>query len=396
MRLLIISNYFFPEIGAAPYRVYCMAKGLSNNHKVEVIAPMPNYPHGKIADGYKGRFLKTDFVDQMKVFRYFIYPSKSKSAILRILSMLSFAVCLWFSWFQIKKTKGIDAVIIQNSPLLISFSSIILYKKILGRKIILNVSDLWPGSALDLGYVKEGKFYNLLKKIEQFNYRNSNAIVGQSQVILDEIKKDAQTTPQFLYRNIQPTSPKVRLEKTKKFSIVYAGIIGVAQGILEIVNHVDFDALNIQFDIYGDGAEKDDILALIAQKNIKNISYKGMIPKRELNKILPQYHFALVPLTTPIKGAVPSKIFDFVSNTIPVVYMGSGEAEQIIKTYNLGFTVASKAFKALNTVLNQISTMQASEYQLIQKSCEQTSRNVLNFENQLKNFNTFLEAITAK
>lgn len=390
MRLLVISNYFFPEIGAAPYRIYKMAQGLSKSHDVEVICPLPNYPHGKIAKGFRGKLYKKELFEGIKVYRYFIYPSNSKNAVLRILSMFSFAVFLWLSIFHVRKKKKIDAVIVQNSPLLISFSSIVLYKKILGKKIVLNVSDLWPGSAKDLGYVKEGRFFNLLKKIESFNYRNSDVITGQSQEILNHIDEKKPETPKFLYRNIQPKSKITDVSKKENFSIVYAGIIGVAQKLYSIVENVDFKKLNLQFDIYGDGAEKEAILDLIKKEQITNISYKGMIPKAELNKVLPTYHFGLVPLATNIKGAVPSKIFDFVSNKIPVVYLGYGEAKHLVEDNNLGYTMPPKSYEELEKVLKEISEMNSADYKLLMNACEKTSQTILNFDKQLEDFNIFL------
>jgi len=393
MRLLIISNYFYPEIGAAPNRIYNLAEGLSKHHDVEIIAPLPNYPHGKIAEDYKGKFSKIEWLDKIKIYRYFIYPSKSRNAIVRIFSMLSFSLCLWFSVFHLKKKKQIDAVIIQNSPLLVSFSAIILFKKLLRRNIVLNVSDLWPDSALDLGYVSEGRFYNLLKRIEQFNYRNSKAIAGQSQEILDHITQDFKHTPTFLYRNVQPEVSFSDIPKHSKFSIVYAGLLGVAQGLLEILQHINFNEYDLQFHIYGDGAEKDDILKLIEEKDLKNINYKGMVTKKELTQLLPSYHFALVPLTTHIKGAVPSKIFELVSCKVPVIYMGSGEAAEIIKTYQLGYSAPPKDYKKLKVLLEQISNITPEDYKSIQANCEKASKTDFNFNKQLESFNTFLKTI---
>ena len=391
MRLLIISNYFYPEIGAAPNRIYNLSKALVKDHTVEILAPLPNYPHGKIVPKYKGKLYNIEKFEGMKIFRYFIYPSKSRNVVLRILSMLSFSICLWASLFHIKKIKNIDAVIIQNSPLLVSFSGILLFKKIFKRKVVLNVSDLWPDSALDLGYVKEGRFYSMLKKIEAFNYKNSTAIAGQSNEILQHIKDMGFKQPTFLYRNLQPTTPNSKIQKHKEFSIVYAGLLGVAQGVFEILKHVNFDAIGVKFHIYGDGAEKEDIVAYIKSNNIKNVSYKGMVTKKELTSILPKYHFALVPLTTHIKGAVPSKIFELALSCVPIVFMGSGEPSVLIKENGLGYTVAPKAYTALNDLLKRVSEMENLEYNKLLNNCETASIKQFNFENQIKDFNTFLE-----
>ena len=154
MRTLIITNYFPPEIGAASNRIFLMAKNLNLEfNNVEIVCPFPNYPTGKIFDNYKGFYIRED-VEKIVCHRLFIFPDNSSSPIKRLFSMLSFSLSIW-----VLLLKGIarqyDQVIIQNSPILVSYSSIILFKKFLNKKIILNVSDLWPQSAIDLGMMKQ-------------------------------------------------------------------------------------------------------------------------------------------------------------------------------------------------------------------------------------------------
>src|SRR5674476_240287 len=117
MKITIISNYFTPEIGAAPKRISDLALGLSESgHNIEVICPMPNYPQGKIFYGYRGSFFRKESWNNIIVRRYWISPSVSKNPILRAWSMFSFAVNLLFEIpHLIRRTP--DFIIIQNSPL---------------------------------------------------------------------------------------------------------------------------------------------------------------------------------------------------------------------------------------------------------------------------------------
>ncbi len=100
MKILIVSSYYFPELGAAPSRITNMAEGLQKQGmEVDILTCLPNYPKGKIFDGYKGKFSLHEQHHGINIFRYWTYATVSKSPLLRILNMLCFSFLLWsFVW----------------------------------------------------------------------------------------------------------------------------------------------------------------------------------------------------------------------------------------------------------------------------------------------------------
>ena len=161
MKVLIVSNYLYPETGAA--------------------TAFPNYPTGKVFPGYTSGLFKKEKIKGFNVRRYRTYNSISKNPLKRVISMLSFGVMMFFDIKHLIKEKY-DFIIVQNSPLLVSCFAILYAKIFTSSKIVLNVSDLWPLSALELGAIKKGQFYSLLEKIELFNYRSACLILGQSYI----------------------------------------------------------------------------------------------------------------------------------------------------------------------------------------------------------------------
>ena len=156
--ILIISNYFPPESGAASNRIYSLAKKLSDNsYDVSVICPLPNYPEGRVYDDYRGLFSKKEFIGNIVIKRLFIYASNSSNKFLRLLSSLSFAIVL-FQYILFNNVP--KKVIIQGSPLIVGFIAV-LSCRIKSRKIILNVSDLWPLAGLEMGILNKGFYYNI-------------------------------------------------------------------------------------------------------------------------------------------------------------------------------------------------------------------------------------------
>ena len=154
----------------------------------------------------------------------------------------------------------------------------------------------------------------------------------------------------FLYRNL-PKNINTKLatnkNKNNKFKIVYAGLMGVAQGIYEIVKNVDFKALDVEFHLYGGGNELKLIQSYIKSNPNSNIFYNGSTSKEELLKALPKFQASIVPLTTYIKGAVPSKIFELIGLGIPILYLGEGESANLINDWKVGYVCKPKEFKAL-------------------------------------------------
>jgi glycosyltransferase involved in cell wall biosynthesis len=390
MKVLVITNYYYPEIGAAANRIKLMSENLHNQgFEVEVLCPLPNYPRGRIFEEYRNKIFKREFINKINVFRYFIFPSNSSNPLLRAISMCSFAFSIWLFAFRVKLIKNKDLVIIQNSPLLVSFSANIIFGCIYNKKTILNVSDLWPLSAHELGVMKKGIFYKVLQKIEKYNYKISSAFICQSNEIINHIMKFNQK-PKFLYRNL----PKNIFSNSiipKKKSIVYAGLLGVAQGIFSIVKKVNFKELGVEFHIYGDGSERNQIEDFLISNPKSNIYYHGSISKKELNVLLPDYYASIIPLKASIYGAVPSKIFELISHGIPILFSGDGEGASIIKDNNLGYCSNPGNYESLIKNIDLLTKLDSKSYMQLKEKCISLSKTKFNFENQFELFISFLK-----
>jgi hypothetical protein len=183
--ILIISNYYPPEKGAAANRIEQLALKLKqNNYNVSVICPLGNYPKGELFPEYKGKFTVTENRDGIKIKRLWIYPSVSKNILLRLISVMSFSVGL-FVYLIFRKTP--KKIIIQSPPLLLSFISICILS-LKKKKIVLNISDLWPLAAIELKALRPGSISHKISLFfEKYIYKNATLILGQSQEIIDHV-----------------------------------------------------------------------------------------------------------------------------------------------------------------------------------------------------------------
>lgn len=384
--ILIISNYYPPEKGAAANRIEQLALKLhQNNYKVSVVCPLGNYPEGRLFKEYQGKFSVTENRENITVKRLWIYPSVSKNVFIRLLSILSFSLSL-FCFLLFKKTP--QKVVVQSPPLLLSFLSVFILS-LKNKKIILNVSDLWPLAAIELDALKKNSFSHKISLfLERFIYKKATLILGQSNEIITHIHSLFPKKNCFLYRNFpdhKVLAMELKTHENKPIKIFYAGLLGVAQGVMELCEKIKFESLNIEFHIFGDGTEKNQLETLISSRTEQKIFFHGMLGRKELHEKLKSFDIAIVPLKTRIYGSVPSKIFEYGSLGFPILYFGGGEGENIVSDNNLGWIAEVGNYQDLNKILAEISKLTKSELEEMKKRIFVNSQNIFNLDYQVKN-----------
>jgi len=339
MRLLILTQYYPPEIGAPQNRLHELAIRLkANKIEVEVLTALPNYPVSEIMKGYEKGKNRYEEIDGIPVHRAWIYVSKSKGIISRLLNYFSF-VCS--SYWKGRKMKNFDYLLVESPPLFLGYSAMALSKK-LNAKIIFNVSDLWPESAEKLGIVTNKRLLNLAYNLETKCYTKAHLITGQTQGIVDDIRS------RFPEKRVYwlPNGVDVSFYNPSKIQIgnfrqkngflpdavlfFYGGIIGHAQGLEVILHAANLlrDKSNIHFILQGSGPEKEMLMELKETLDLTNVHFLEPVTKKEMPAILKSIDVALVPLKNlPLfHGAIPSKVFEALAMEIPLILGVDGEA----------------------------------------------------------------------
>jgi len=383
--ILIISNYYPPEQGAAANRIEQLALKLhQNNYRVSVVCPLGNYPKGKLFPEYQGKFSVTENRDNITVKRLWIYPSVSKNLVVRILSILSFSSSLFF-YLLFKKTP--KKVIVQSPPLLLSFISVLVLS-LKNKKIILNISDLWPLAAIELEALKKDSLSHKFSLFfERFIYKKSTLILGQSHEIITHVHSLFPEKKCFLYRNFPDHAVEEIVLKTAEnqpIKLFYAGLLGIAQGVLELCQNIDLKDRNIELHLFGDGAEKNELERFILAQKEQKIIFHGMLERKALHDKLQTFDIAIVPLKTRIYGSVPSKIFEYGALGFPILYFGGGEGETLVTEHNLGWVVAVENYTDLNQKLALISELKKAEIDLMKKRIFKEAQHVFNLDAQMK------------
>lgn len=340
MKLLILTQYYPPEIGAPQNRLHELAVRLkANDIDVEVLTAMPNYPKMEIMEEYKNGKISDEIIDGIQVYRAKIFVSKSKGILARLLNYFSF---VWTSYRKGRKLGNYDFLMVESPPLFLGYSAMRLSKK-LNARLIFNVSDLWPESAEKLGIVTNKFVLGFAYKLERKCYERSTLITGQTQGIVDDIRN------RFPSRNVYwlPNGVDVNFYNPESYQKIgfrtkynfrdddvlffYGGILGHAQGLQTVIQAANLVKENssIQIILQGSGPEKDYLLELTSQLNLANVHFLPSVPKAEMPNVLKEVDVALVPLRKLdlFQGAIPSKIFEALAMEKPLLLGVEGEAK---------------------------------------------------------------------
>jgi len=350
MKLVFLTQYFPPEIGAAQTRIFELAYRLhKHGYEIYVLTTMPNYPTGKIFSEYQGKIIVREKYHGLNIIRSWIYPTKSIKLLPRLLNYFSFVFSSLIVGLSLRTYK-IDIIVIESPPLFLGFSGIFL-SWWLKAKMIFNVADLWPDSAVEIGAITNKKIIKFAGMIERYFYRKAFAITGQSPTIVKTIKERTLNKYVELITNGVDTelfspdkknnSIRKKYNATDKFLIIYAGLFGAAQGLGQILDAASLlkNDSNIMFLLVGDGPEKEYLVNRVNKEGLHNVKISPPVNKVEVPSILSSADLSIIALKTFIKGAVPSKIYEVMAVGLPVIFIGYGDAVEIINNAKAGLIV---------------------------------------------------------
>tara|TARA_B110000467_G_scaffold44508_2_gene40799 strand:+ start:8665 stop:9915 length:1251 start_codon:yes stop_codon:yes gene_type:complete len=342
IRIVLLTHYFEPETGAPQNRLLALSKFLlQKGVDIKVITTMPSYPTSIILPRYKNKLYYFEKISGIPIYRSWTFVSKSNKIIFRLANYFSFVLTSFFlGLYQVNKDT--DLMICESPPLFLGITAILL-KKIKKTKLLFNVSDLWPKTAEELGIITNKKILYITTLLEEYIYKNADMISGQTMGIINDIKNRGFDKPFFWYKNsfnfdtLVPTA-KINWRKDNNFNendfiVFYAGIIGYAQGLdlcLRVAELLQNNK-NIFFLIMGSGPEESRLIQCKERMGLSNIIFSGHLEKNELLSVIPFLNVGIVPLKrlSIFKGAIPSKIFDVLSNKKPLLLGVDGEAKEV-------------------------------------------------------------------
>jgi glycosyltransferase involved in cell wall biosynthesis len=348
MRILLLTQLFQPEPNHLKglefaKRMQCLG------HHVEVLTGYPNYPGGTLYPGYKIRFVQHEVIEGVSVTRVAMFPSHDTSAIRRMLTYLSLAVTA--SLIGPLRFRDIDIIHLDVGPisLVIPAALIALVSR---ARLVVDVQDLWPESAVSSGMVKGRFLVGMLNGLASFSYRVADSIIVLSEGYREILVKRGVPRDKIrviynwcdesqIQKAVSPCRELQALHDAGKKVVMYAGTMGPVQAldhVLDAASLLRTTHPHIHFVFVGDGIECERLKQRSMEESLTNVSFVPQVPASRIASVLQTADLLLVHLRRDLLGsvAIPQKTQAYLATGKPILMAVRGEASKIVERAGAG------------------------------------------------------------
>lgn len=398
MRILFITHYFQPEPNffvGLPF-----AKALRDaGHQVQVLTGLPNYPGGKIYEGYKIRLLQREIMDGIEVIRVPLYPSHDRSSIKRIISYVSLSLMqALIGPFAVRKA---DVAYVPQGPATIGLPSIV-HKICRGIPFVYNIQDLWPDTLTSTGMFNSGIGYKLVDWWCKFVYKRAAKIVvispGMKKTLIERgVPEDKIEViynwcdDSLIYRGEPDLQLKKQLDMEGKFNVIFAGNMGKAQAMEAVIDAAEIISKKnnrIRFTFIGSGVEVDRLKEKTAKLNLNNVMFYGRKPVSEIGPILRLADVLLVHLRNEplFKITIPSKTQAYMASGRPVLIAVPGDAADLVVNAKAGLACEPENPQSIAGAVLKLCEMSGAELEDMGKNGREFYERELCFSSAIAKF----------
>lgn len=360
MKILYLSQYYHPETGATTNRTEAIAKAMREaGHTVTIVSEMPNHPQGRIFPAYKGKFICREIVEGIPVLHLPVIASPKKNFLTRVLMYLSFSVSA--SLYLLLKRPRYDLLYITSPPLFSALTGLCGKLVFPRRKLVFEVRDLWPDSAIELGELRNKALIRLSLWLERKVYQCSDLVVGATRYIVQTIaaKGISQEKIQVSFNGVDQDVLDSYVEPgavsdDHVFTAVFAGNMGLAYALEPILDcAARMKDARIRFLFVGGGPAKQGLMLKARKLKLKNVEFMEPIPRKQIGKLLAEADCGIFMLkdNKVMSGALPVKMFDYMAFRLPSIAGVKGEAAELLNESGAGLIVDPSDPQAIESAL---------------------------------------------
>ena len=353
-RLILLTQWFDPE---PVIKGLAFARRLSElGFDVEVVTGFPNYPGGRIYEGYRIRPVRKEHIEGVAVTRLALYPSHDKSRIGRVLNYVSFflAVALYLTVFA----RRADIVYAYHPPLTVGMAAVVarLFRR---TPTVLDVQDMWPDTLRATGMINNERILKLVGVFARWTWLRADHIAVlspgfRSLLIARGVSADKITViPNWADEAATPGLPRpTAFGEPGKFRLLFAGNMGAAQALDPVLDAASIVARrrdDIEFCFLGSGIEVDRLKTRVEREELTNVRFLPRVPLADVGAWLEAADCLLVHLKADPLFAItiPSKTQAYMAAGRPIIMAVEGDAADLVRQSSGGIVVPPEDSRAL-------------------------------------------------
>jgi glycosyltransferase involved in cell wall biosynthesis len=365
-RLILLTQWFDPE---PTFKGLVFARELhQRGFDVEVVTGFPNYPGGRLYDGYKLRPIQREVIDSVAITRLPLFPSHNRSALGRAANYISFFLSAAF--YLTFLARRADILYAYHPPLTVGLAAAVA-KTFRRTPTIVDIQDMWPDTLRATGMIGNDNVLRLVGIACSWLYRKVSHIVvlspgfkrllEQRGVRADKVSviynwaDEASITDEKLADPF-PKKPGI------KFRLLFAGNMGRAQALsnlLDAAEIVSNERKDIEFCLLGGGLEVAALEQQAVDKKLENICFLPQVPMSEVGAYLAHAHCMLVHLRNDplFEITIPSKTQAYMAAGKPIIMAVHGDAAELVRRAECGMVIAPEDPKALAVTIMEMASL---------------------------------------
>lgn len=360
VRLLYISQYYPPEVGAGAVRAEAMVRILSQlGFSIDVLSETPNYPIGKVYPGYSVEWKQVKETPTGTITRLWVKINQRSTILQQMVFFSSFMVSSFIH--LISDSKRYDIIFVSSPPIFVSITAAII-SKLKGSRFVIEVRDLWPDSAVtDTLFAQKSWFIRTGRFIERWLYRTADQVIAVTEESARVIEQKSGISNTFvvhngvdteLFRSVPDAELTIPDKKEKgKFRVGYVGSLGLIHDLHTLIRAAKLCETepDIEFMIVGDGVKRDEMLAYIEVMQPANLTWTGMKSHQEIPQYISTFDVAVNPInpSEAFTSIVTVKFYEYLACGVPVISLSEGAQKSISERSGAGIECAIGDHEAL-------------------------------------------------
>jgi glycosyltransferase involved in cell wall biosynthesis len=366
VKILFLTDNFPPETNAPALRTYEHARvWVEGGHSVTVITGAPNFPTGRVYEGYRNVPYSVEEMDGIRVVRVWTFMRPNEGRVRRSLDYLSFM----FSSFPAALIQGRPDVVVGTSPQLLTVVSAWAVARLKQVPFVFELRDLWPESIAAVGAVNSERAIRSIASLADFLYHRADLVVSVTESFVEVLgQKGIPDDKMVVVRNgvnLEGFKPGPRDNGLREelgidqdeFVATYVGTLGMAHGLASVIKTAEITRDDrIRYLLVGEGAEKDGLEAEARRLGLENVTFAGRQPRERVPLILQASDAVIVHLRDDplFSTVIPSKIFEAMAIARPIVLAVRGESAEIVSRAEAGLVTQPESPQELAEALRRL------------------------------------------